>query len=450
MMTKICGSKKSTPTRPLMSQGRVLFGFICILGLNPYLFAESSYSERTLAWADLVELSVTHDPWLVRSKALQSASLFESEAVAELPDPVMSASVLNLPTDSFDFSQEQMTQLWVGVSQEITRGTTRGYRKQIKVLEGEAQQIARTARVRLIELQVTGLWLDLYLAHNTSRLIRQDKPLFQQLVDVTNASYRHASSDTSQQDIIRVQLELTRLEDRLLRLKDIQYSRKQEFAQWLPASYLGSKMTWSLSDRLEVEPIMRTSEESQRALLARHPDLRLIDRAIETKRVGLSLAQESTKPDWSVNASYAYRDEDRFGNDLADFVSVGFRVKLPLYKQKRQHKKIAAAAELVSADESARLIRLQQLLQRYLTAYASLESLDERLVLYRDTLLEQLATLVQASLNAYTADQGSFSDVMRAYIALLNAKIEVQSMEVDRLKTLAEIRYLSVTREAAA
>lgn len=422
---------------------------LCVLICLPGLPLSAVQAQTGLGWKDLVNLAVTHDPWQLRSNALASALLFEAAEVGELPDPRVSASLMNFPTDSFDFSQDPMTQVRFGITQRIPGGQSRKYRSQIKVLESEAQKLAQSARSRLVELRVTKLWLDLYLAHTTANLIRQDKPLFQQLIDVTSSSYRSASGRTNQQDLIRVQLELIRLDDRLLRLKNVQTSRRQEFAEWLPVTYMNTPIVWNLSRELRIEP-QRIDVKSLERLLARHPELRLIDQAIETRRVALKLAKESTKPDWSMNASYAYRDEDRFGNHLADFISVGISFELPLFKKRRQDKHIAAAAIRVSADESNRLIRLHELQRRYLKAYASLESLDERLVLYHDSLLNQLDLLARASLNAYTADQGDFSDVMRAYIAVLNARIEVQTIEVNRLKILAEIRYLSVTQEDAA
>jgi outer membrane protein TolC len=421
-----------------------VYVFLCMTGSN-YVQAETS-----LTLQNLVDLAVTNDPWIARSKALQSALTLQSEAAGELPDPQMTASLANFPTDTFSFSQEPMTQVQLGIMQKIPGGHSRKYRRRVKILQSESEQLAQLARTQLVELKVTQLWLDLYLAHSTHRLILQDRPLFQQLIEVTNASYQSASGRTNQQDVIRVQLELIQLDDRLLQLKETKTSRKQEFVEWLPASYLSLPMTWTLDDKLLAEPQQRFDDNSVNQLLTNHPDLRLIDRTIDSKKAGFSLAQESTKPDWSISASYGYRDHDRMGNDLADFVSVGVSFALPIFKKNRQHKQIAAAAELVGATESLRLIRLQQLRQRYMKSYASLKTLDERLALYRDSLLAQINVLAQASLSAYTSGQGDFSDVMRAYITLLNAKIEVKTIEVNRLKTLAEIRYLSTSQEYAS
>lgn len=399
--------------------------------------------QTPLTVTELVALAVEHDPWLDRSRALERSLASEAISVGELPDPQVSATLLNFPTDTFKLAQEPMTQIRFGYSQRFPGGDSRNLRRRAKILQSERQVLDQATRKKAIELQVTDLWLDLYLARTTSQLIKIDRPLFEQLIEVTNASYRSATFKVSQQDLIRAQLELTRLDDRLLRLDQIQDTRHKELAEWLPIDLMDIPVSWQIPDELAVIPARESDSDRLHRLLSMHPELRASDQSIAVTRVGLSLARETTKPDWALNAAYGFRDEDRFGNDLADFVTLGVTFQLPLFRKNRQHKKIAAAAQMVVAGESGRLVKLQQLTRRYLRAYASLDSLEERQLLYQESLLKQMHALAEASLSAYTTGEGDFADVMRAYVALLNAKIEAKTIDVNRLKVLAEIRYIA-------
>ena len=431
------------PPKPVMVAG-------CLALYLSLLSSVTLAIEQTpLTLAELVDLAVEHDPWLERSRALEQALSSEAIAAGELPDPMVSATLLNFPTDTFKLAQEPMTQIRFGYTQRFPGGDSRDLRRRVKTLQSERLALDQSVRTKTIELQITDLWLDLYLARSSAQLIKIDRPLFEQLIEVTNASYRSATRKVSQQDLIRAQLELTRLDDRLLRLNEIQDSRHKELAEWLPMNLLATPISWQFPDELAVSPVRETEGERLYQLLSRHPELRSSDQSIAATRVGLRLAQEETKPDWALNAAYGYRDEDRFGNELADFVTLGVTFQLPLFKKNRQNQEIAAAADLVSADESGRVARLQQLTRRYLKAYATLDSLDERLDLYQGSLLRQMDALAEASLNAYTTDEGDFADVMRAYVALLNAKIEARTIEVNRLKVLAEIRYIAANPEYA-
>jgi hypothetical protein len=55
----------------------------------------------------------------------------------------------------------------------------------------------------------------------------------------------------------------------------------------------------------------------------------------------------------------------------------------------------------------------------------------------------------EASLSAYTADDGDFSEVVRARIDALNARLDAFDIEVDRLKTVAQMNYFLVTSAAS-
>ncbi len=428
-----------------LNPGKPFFILIfCLVG-----FSTQASDRPELSLPNLINLAIEHDPWLDRSRALGHALSSEAIFVGELPDPQISATLLNFPTDTFDFAQEPMTQIQFGVTQRFPGGESRALRRRVKLLQSERQVVDQMTRKKVIELQVTDLWLSIHLARSTSQLINDDRPLFEQLIEVTNASYRSATHQVSQQDLIRAQIELTKLDDRLLRIKEVEDSRHKELAEWLPIDYLSMRFSWKIPDELTVSPVPVRDNSRVHNLLSRHPEIRSIDNSIAGKRVEYSLAQESSKPDWALNAAYGYRDEDRFGRNLPDFVTLGVTFQLPLFKKNRQNQQILAAADMVSADESRRLGKLQQLTRRYLKAHATLAALNERLALYRESLLKQMDSLAEASLNAYTSDEGDFADVARAYIALLNAKIEVQTIWVSSLKAKAEIRYVATNQEYA-
>lgn len=426
-----------------------IFGKIVILIFYLVGISTQASEQPGLSLPKLIDLAIEHDPWLDRSRALEHALSSEAIFVGELPDPQVSASLLNFPTDTFDLAQEPMTQIQFGVSQRFPGGDSRALRRRVKMLQSKRQVVDRMTRKKVIELQVTDLWMSIHLARSTSKLINDDRPLFEQLIEVTDASYRSATRQVSQQDLIRAQLELTKLDDRLLRIKEVEDSRHKELAEWLPIDYLSTRISWKIPDELTVSPVLEKDSSRVYDLLSRHPEIRSIDNSVAAKRVEYSLAQESSKPDWALKAAYGYRDEDRFGRDLPDFVTLGVTFQLPLFKKNRQNQQILAAADRVSADESRRLGKLQQLTRRYLKAHAILATLDERLVLYRESLLRQMDSLAEASLNAYTTDDGDFADVIRAYIALLNAKIEAQTIGANRLKVIAEIRYVAINQEYA-
>ena len=162
-----------------------------------------------------VTLARDSDPWLLGSELRESALRAESTAAGTLPDPVVSVGFANLPTDSWDFDQEAMTQFKVGVVQQFPRGESRQLqRRQLEIL-GSEHPFQRADRRARLAVDVARLWLEAFRARETIRLIEDDRELFEHLVDVAQSSYASAFGNTRQQDLVRAQLELTRLEDRL-------------------------------------------------------------------------------------------------------------------------------------------------------------------------------------------------------------------------------------------
>jgi len=59
-------------------------------------------------------------------------------------------------------------------------------------------------------------------------------------------------------------------------------------------------------------------------------------------------------------------------------------------------------------------------------------------------LLPQIHNQAEASLTAYTNDDGDFSEVVRSRIAVLNAEIDELTINVDEQKIRLELNYLFI------
>ena len=411
--------------------------------------------QAALTLEQAVAIAHASDPWLRGSELRETALLAESTAAGTLPDPVVSLGFANLPTDSWDFDQEAMTQFKVGVVQQFPRGDTRELqRRQFAILGSEHPHQRADRRARL-EVNVSQLWLEAYRARETIRLIQQDRELFEHLVDVAQSSYASAFGRTRQQDLVRAQLELTRLEDRLALLHERWETSRSKLWEWLLPAPTSSLQTGDAPDTelaailpqitlLQPQLIAHEGEVPAQALasvLSTHPAIRSIDRRIDASRAGVELAQQKYRPQWSLNASYGYREDDPMGNDRADFFSVGVAFDLPLFTSKRQDQQVQSAVASSEALRTERSLALRRMMAAFATQRTRLHRLDERRALYRDRLLEEMHEQAEASLSAYTSDDGDFSEVVRARIAELNARVEALDIEINRLQTISQLNY---------
>ena len=183
--------------------------------------------------------------------------------------------------------------------------------------------------------------------------------------------------------------------------------------------------------------------------LLNHPAIRSLENKIEVEQTGISLARQKYKPQWGLNARYGYRDDEPTGNDRADFFSVGVTFDLPLFTSNRQDKSVQSAIAKTEATRTEKWLLLRGMRAELETQRARLIRLEQRKTLYGSKLLAQMQEQAEASLSAYTNDDGDFAEVVRARIAELNAKIEALDIDVERAKAVVQLNYFFIGRTGA-
>ncbi len=401
----------------------------------------SAQELQNLTLENAIDLAIQGDDWLIVSEQEENALLEQATASGELPDPRMMVGLSNMPLDTLNFNQEPMTQFRLGINQAFPRGDSLELQRRRDVQQSEINPFQRDDRKAAVSLEVSRLWLDGYLAEQSISLINNDRVLFEQLVDITNARYTSAAGLARQQDLVRAEVELVRLDDRLAMLRQLQDRSKQRLAEWIP--YESVSLPLSTEQPELPPPSTELSSLTQAAdFFANHPKIRAQDKKIEIAQTQVEITEQSFKPSYSVGASYSYRDNAPGGIERADFISLDLSFDLPLFTENRQKPRLRASQYRASARQTERILLIKDLFANYQQAMAQLVVLDERRALFNDSLLSQLSDLTEATLSSYTADEGDFEEVMRAYIAELNAKIELLQIEVERLKIISQLDYL--------
>jgi outer membrane protein TolC len=408
-----------------------------------------------------------NDPWLTANKHQQQALESMSEAVNTLPTPTMTLGLANLPVDSFNFSQEAMTQVKVGVSQKFPRGDSITIKNQQLRIKSQAYPYQRQDRAAKVAVEVANLWLDIYQRQESIVLINKNRELFEQLVNIAQARYGSFAGVTGQQDIVRAQLEVTRLDDRLTQLAQQQSSLWGALKQWLISPnalqrdnevLLSTPLfsTMMVSKQLpSVQPLLADllplqSRDSQSALhkitrvMQNHPAILAINKQILATKTGIQLAEQAYQPEWGINAHYGYRDDDPMGTSRSDFFSIGVSFDLPLFTNTSQDMAVKSAISSTEAMKTEKLLVMRQLLSRYDSAQATLTQLQARKSLYQKQLIPQTNALANAALTAYNNDRGDFIDVIKARIARLDADIALLAINVNQQKIMMTLNYLAM------
>jgi len=372
-----------------------------------------------------------HDPRLQRHERRIEALKEQAIADGALPDPVVSLDMANWPAKNFSYSQEPMTQLKVGLQQNFPRGNSRALKREIRQSEAQAEGEKRQFQNRKIILEVREAWLSLHYWQQAKQQLIRSRTEVKELVQVTQAIF--VTGRQTSQDLLRAELELSLLEDRL-----IDVERESQMARASLSRLIGRQAAARpLSTDLPVLALPGPVDV-MRPRLSHHPLIRLEDETLEKSSKTIQLAHEAYKPGWTVQASYGLR-----GNDRADFASLGVRFDIPLFTKNRQDRRLSAAKknrQSIQMERQAKLLELNKELGR---SHAHWQGLDRRIRLYETRVISRARETSEAALDAYRTGVSDFADLVRSRLTVLDAELTLNRLKMEKLKAHARLFYLT-------
>lgn len=388
-----------------------------------------------LTLAEAEDHALDREPGQAAFLARADALAEESVAAGQLPDPTVRMGLANFPLQSGGFTTEGMTQAQLGFRQAFPPGETRAAStRQFQSLALEMTESA-DGRGRDVLTSVREAWLEVYYWQRTHAIVDQSRPFFSDLVTVTRSMYSVGRKD--QQDLLRAELELSRIDDRLIEINKQHARSIAALSEWL-----GDDADRPVAEKLPQWQQIPPVEVLQSNLLA-HPALKAADARIEARQAGIVIAEERFKPGWAVDLGYGYRDGSLpNGSPRSDFVSLSVTMDLPFFRKNRQDRKLASALSERRAARESKEQLLRRLNSRLEAEYAQWTDLNRRIDLYEQQILSLASNNAQAALVAYQSDAGDFADVMRAYIDDLTTKVDHIRLQTERAKSFATLANL--------
>lgn len=419
-MRSICASSK-----------KHLFGFtaaVIIINLPGVAFAFSLQQAEQLA--------LEADPLINSYKASSRSFDAESTASGTLPDPKLRLGMFNVPLDSFSTTEDPSTQLRIGIQQEFPRGDTTDLKQQkSKLMAQAAMAQANDEKLKLL-MNVRDAYLNLYFEIQAGSIVNETRELFSKLVKITEDQY--AAGRVNQQDVIRADLELSRLEDRATKIQGNEDEYRAYLAQWV------GDIAWQdIDNNLPVLPDVSDNIDLNE-LLTQHPSVLAETARVEASRKMIEVTRQDYKPGIGAFVEYRKRfGENLDGSDRSDMMAAMVTVDIPLFTENRQDKNVAAREESTNAARYSRDDTLRVLKRKLEKDRAIYRRLGERELIYKNKLVSSAANNAEASLNAYQSGVTEFTTLMRAGITELDVRLENLRIKVDRLRAQARLLYIT-------
>ena len=379
----------------------------------------------------LVTEALERNPDLLALREAALAARARPEQVQALADPMLTTTYTN-DGWSPSLGSREMTTLAFMVSQELPFAGKRRLRAELSTLDAVAiaPQAARSRRA--LVAAVTRAYVGLVLSRELLKLATDQERLWKQIEGTARA--RYAVGQGAQPDVLRVQTEVTRVEQ-LRTLQQAEASiRAAELNRLLdrpPASAVET------AERLELEPFEESLASVLERLTLESPELYAAALAGERAGLAVAVAQKEYKPDFSVQAGYMNR------GGLEPMWLAGVGVTLPVHRKRLASGLAEAEAQ---ARASGRLADSQRLQLRFRIEerMAQLAATEKLVALYGKGIVPQDLLSVDAAVANYQTGKVPFISVLEALTTLYNDRATQLALVADHARTRASLEEASL------
>ncbi len=382
-----------------------------------------------------VDIAVQDNPSLAQIQARSEALAAIPSQVGTLPDPVISFNALNLPVDTFDLNQENMTQMQGGISQAFPFFGKLTLREQAATYQAEAASYDVTeARFRLLR-DVKKIWWALFYLDRSLEIILVNQNLLRQFVKIAQTKYE--VGEGLQQDVLLAQLELSKLLDTKIRLTGAIQRAKAQLNALLdqPANHKINfpKQTAEDLPVLQSESALFEQAESYRALLDSRRE------TIHAAQSRLALAEKDFYPDFKIGAYYGGRADTLSGQERADFLSLKLSMTVPIFAASKQRKAVDQRTSELMQQRYALQDQWNNVRAEISTAYSNFQQTKDQVVLFKTGIIPQARQTVASMLAGYQVNKVDFLNLVRSQITLYNYETQYWKALTEANQALAQL-----------
>lgn len=424
-----------------MSPASPLLPFVVALFLGSPLAAE------TVRLSDLLQEAQRANPTIQAARARQAARAQRRPQVTSLPDPKLQLTVQLESVETRVGPQRG----GLGISQTFP---TAGKLKLRGAIADHGTQAADEV-LRAVELRVEA---ELRQAYYDYWFTRRSREITQEMMDLLVsgervARTRYAAGRGTQAVILKAQVELGVLEDRLRTLDELEPTQIQNILSLLdrpPAASLGEPSPEDLVEHEVLPPLEELFEKAARL----SPAVRSLDVQADQKALEAKLARKARVPDITFGVTWiptgsALNPATPGNGDDPFLATVGVNLPLRRRRYRAAERERALEREALLRSRDGEVNDLEAALKK---AYFAYSDGRRKLSLYRDSLVPKGRQSLEATFSSFQAGRASFLDLLDAERVLLDFELSHARGVADHLKAIAAIERLvaeAVSREVS-
>jgi outer membrane protein, heavy metal efflux system len=397
----------------------------------------------TLDLATAIAVARAQSPRIAAAGAGVRAAGARIAPAGALPDPTVTLGAMNYMLPGLSPRSDPMTMNQVTVMQMLPINGALRLRRAAARSDSAGTALRRDALALDVEHEVRTRYWELYHTDRALETMASTLGTLRDLVGISSAMY--AVGSTSQADVLRAQLAVTRMQ------QDI---AETELQRVTAAAALNDLLGRNPETRVVLRPGPAHEMHGGEVMALEMPPLPPVDSLVQwadsgnlelaAQRTGVAAARATEEaarrmllPDLTVGLAYGQR------TGANDMVSAMVGVSVPIFARSRQLKlrdETRAMREMAEGEVAALRLSVHTEL---VTARAAAETARRQVALYTGTLVPQAAAVYEASLAAYRVGRVDFMAVLDAQMALLMVQHDVHRFESMYGTAIADIDRLT-------
>lgn len=409
--------------------------------------------------AALLAEAEANNPELLAAKKSAEAAAAQVPQAGALSDPVLGVGLMNFPVARPAFGREMMTMTTFQLSEQLPFPGKRGLAEDIARLHAEAAAWEVERARQKVRAEVKAAYYQTYFLDRALDVTERNEALIGDFSRITSARYGVGAG--AQPDVLKAQVEETRLAGQLVTLREQRTSAVARLNTLLarttdtplPVTDLPAPVhiaalegeardlsfrSVALADLAPARserpaPGIATVGELQRLSFESNPMIQAHVRRVAAQQHALELAGKAKLPDFDVSVGYSWRA------GFGDFINLTVSAPLPIFAGRKQDQGVLEQAATLAQHEATHHAMVNEVNGEIAAVTARLRRARDQLLLLNEGILPQAGTSLASAIASYQVGRVDFLTLLDAQVTLYRHELDYHRLLADFATDLAEL-----------
>jgi outer membrane protein TolC len=386
----------------------------------------------------LLDEATQNNPDILAARRGWQAATQVPSQVSTLPDPQVTVQSFSVgsPRPFAGFSNSGFAYIGFGVSQDLP------YPGKLKLKGEAAQQDAAVGREKLeavrrsILQQVKDAYFQIAYVQQTLEVLDRNGKLLEQIERIADARYRVGQG--SQQDVLKAQLEQTKLLREIAHHHELMDTQQAQFRKLLNRPTGAPDIS---TEPLVETPLRYTSDELLEKVRTENPEVTGQQEMIKRQSLQVEIARKDRYPDFSVQYMW-----QRTGPSFPSYYMLSLSARIPIYRRRKLNPEMNQAVEELNQSQREYESQVQTAYFGVRNQFIAAETASQILKIYREGLIPQALATYQAGLASYQTGTLDFESLFSTFLDVLNFDEEYWKTLMEHETDLARIEQITGVR----